>query len=80
MTKRFNPPKIDQTEPVGDITEANPPLAVFARINWNYGGPMTVDNAWAIAWTREQVLVIWLIPGVNYPMAVWLRADQVRRR
>lgn len=80
MTKRFNPPKIDEVKPVGEIIDASQPYPVRARMVWNYGGPTIEETAWAIAWTEEQVLVIWRTPGMVYPTAVWLRADQVRRR
>lgn len=80
MTKRGNPPKIDETPPSGEIIDAPRPIAVIATVVWNYGGPTTHDNAWVIAWTRGEVLVIWRTEGMNYPQSVWIRAVQVRRR
>jgi hypothetical protein len=80
MTKRGNPPKIDETDPVGEVVDPGEHIAVTARVVWNYGGPMDIDNAWVIAWTREQVLVMFMVPPIKYPTVVWLRSDQVKRR
>ncbi len=83
MTKRSRPIAIDQTPPVGDITDVSkghPPIAVIADIIWGFLGPSRFEEAWVMAWTKEQVLVYYRVDGEPEPIIVWLRADQVRRR
>ena len=80
MTKRSRPIEIDESPPVGDITDANPPLPIRVRVIWGFLGPTVINDAWAMAWTRQQVLVFWRTPGEEKPITVWVRSDQVRRR
>lgn len=82
MVKYGNPPKIDETPPVGPRTYARTPIAVRANVRWNYGPPGEWDlyeHAWALAWTAEQVYVVLLDPRDANGILVWLRADQVQR-
>jgi hypothetical protein len=82
VTKFGNPPKIDETPPIGPRTHARPPIEVSARVRWNYGPPGEVDvyeHSWVMAWTKEQVYVYLHDPRDPNGQLVWLRADQVQR-
>lgn len=82
MSKRALPVRIDETPPVGEITDAETPIPVQVRVVWGFLGPSIIDNAWAIAWTKGEVLVLWrsMAGEPDKPTAVWVRADQVKRR
>lgn len=82
MTKFGNPPKIDETPPIGRRTLARPPIAVRARVHWNYGDGTDdiYEFAWAMAWTAHEVYVYLHDEADPNGMLVWLRADQVKRR
>lgn len=81
MAKRAHAPILEVVEPVGDITDAPAPIPVKARVRWIIAVATDwtiIDDAWAMAWTKQQVLVFWR-SGKSSTTA-WLRADQVRRR
>jgi hypothetical protein len=80
VAKRGTIPKIDETPPTGPITDAPDPIAVRVRVNWKFGGPMVIENAWAMAWTRTEVYIYYRTPTMDTGQLVWLRRDQVRRR
>jgi hypothetical protein len=81
MPKRHMDLRIDEEQPVGPIHDATPPLPVTATIRWNFDPrDLVVDDAWAMAWTREQVLVVWREPQRSQLTTVWLNRRQVTRR
>lgn len=81
MAKFARPLTIDQVTPTGPLTQANPPLPVYAKVKWSIDAHhLIIDNAWALAWTPTQVLVYWSTQGMHEPTVIWIRADQVKRR
>lgn len=80
MAKTGTFPKIDEQPPSGTITDAPAPIPVRVRVNWNFGGPMIIENAWAVAWTRNEVYIYYRTEGLKRGTLIWLRKDQVKRR
>lgn len=77
--KKFLPPRIQETRPTGPITYARQPLPVRVRLRWNLGAEyLIVNNAWAMAWTRDEVCIFWMEGDLH--ISAWLAASQVRRR
>lgn len=72
---------IEAAIPTGKIHDANPPLPVRVRLWWRFDRrPVVIKNAWAMAWTKTEVLVYFLLPSMTEPTTVWLPARQVRHR
>lgn len=71
-------PRLQQVVPHGTVTRAIEPVPVVVLITW-HDGRRTTEDASAIAWTREEVLVEWTTPW-GEPHHVWVRAAHVARR
>lgn len=79
MVKKGTPPRIyNESEPVGDITWANPPEPVWVRVHWNYGGWKS-EKGYAIAWTKTQVYVYTVARDSRTVSPLWVDAQFVRR-
>jgi hypothetical protein len=71
-------PRIRHAVPHGAVTRSHTPLPVVVHLVW-HDGRETLEDAVALAWTREEVLVEWTTPWGD-PHQVWLRAAHVSRR
>lgn len=72
---------IEAATPTGDIHDANPPLPVRVRLWWKFDRrPVVIQTAWAMAWTRTEVLVYFRLPSMKTATTVWLPVRQVRHR
>lgn len=71
-------PRLRRAVPTGPVVQATVPVPVVALITW-HDDRQTPEDADALAWTAEQVLVAWTTPW-GTPHEVWLPADHVRRR
>ena len=81
MPKKFHAPKLDEVEPQGPVTVAAAPLAVVARVRWIIAMPTDwsiIRDAWALAWTKNEVLVVWMTAGKA--TTTWIPAKHVKRR
>jgi len=71
-------PRLRQIIPSGPVVRAGVPVPVVALITW-HDGRCTPEDAQAVAWTSEHVLVAWTTPW-GAPHEVWIPAGHVQRR
>jgi hypothetical protein len=71
-------PRLQHVLPHGPVTRSRAPLPVVVLITW-HDGRQTPEDAMAVAWTREEVLVEWTTPWGD-PHQVWVTATHVTRR
>jgi hypothetical protein len=79
--KKGTAPELRTVEPAGDITDARTPIAVTVALNWRT--PFNTDAdiiqpGWALAWTRNAVLVAWRDGPVG--QAAWMATEHVKYR
>lgn len=81
MAKRATDNYLIAVQPRGSITPADPPRPVRCRVRWNLDLRwITIEDAWAIAWTKTEVCVYWFTPSMPNPSVHWLPAADVRTR
>jgi hypothetical protein len=71
-------PRLQHVLPHGSVTRPAAPLPVVVLITW-HDGRQTPEDAAALAWTREEVLVEWTTPWGDSHQ-VWVHAAHVTRR
>jgi hypothetical protein len=60
------------------VHDADPPIAVRARVILNNSDEKIIAPAWAMAWAGRSVLVYWRDARLG-PFTAWLPANRVRR-
>jgi len=80
--KKFRPGTMPQVEPIGRVTEANPPIPIRATIRYNWATltEEKIVEGWALAWTRGQVLIVFRMGASGNLTGGWVQASQVSRR
>lgn len=82
MAKKAMQLRIDEHPPADPhrIHWAEPPLPIWVRYRYNINDTWLITEAWAMAWTPQQVLAFWHQVGMSVAITAWLRPEQVRRR
>jgi hypothetical protein len=66
--------------PEGQVHYEDPPIAVMATIRARRPDMAYEARAWAIAWTRNAVLVFWMEPRTTpQPRTRWIAPSDVKR-